>query len=101
FLGDAGSLMLGFAVVWFAVELSQPSYSAGRHVSPAVMLWIAGVLLMDLLAVTVSRAKAGRNPMSADRTHLDHVLIRINVPPAIAVWLILASDAWFGAIGVC
>lgn len=100
FLGDAGSLMLGFAVVWFAVELSQPSYNAGKHVPPAVMLWITGVLLMDLTAVTARRAMAGRNPLSADRTHLHHVLARIDIPTDKVVWIILVSNALFGAIGV-
>lgn len=101
FLGDAGSLMLGFAVVWFAVELSQPEYNGGRNVPPVVMLWVSGVILMDLLAVTVRRAMAGRNPLSADRTHLHHVLVRLDIPPNIVVWIILLSNAVLGAIGVC
>jgi len=100
FLGDAGSLMLGFAIVWFTVELSQPAYNYGRHIPPVVMLWLLGVLLIDLLAVTVRRAMAGRNPLSADRTHLHHILVRLDLPPAVVVWCILLINAGFGAIGV-
>lgn len=55
FLGDAGSLMLGFGIVWFAVELSQMPYNAGRHVPPVVMLWVVGFLLVDLLSVVTRR----------------------------------------------
>jgi len=100
FLGDAGSLMLGFSIAWFAVELSQPSYNAGRHVPPVVMLWVVGFLLIDLLAVVMRRAVSGRNPLSADRTHVHHVLTRLDIRPSIAVWIILGSNAVLGGIGV-
>jgi UDP-GlcNAc:undecaprenyl-phosphate GlcNAc-1-phosphate transferase len=100
FLGDAGSLMLGFCIVWFAVELSQPQYNGGRHVPPVVMLWILGFVLIDLLAVVLRRAVKGKNPLSADRMHLHHVLLRLCNKPAIIVWLILLSNALLGMIGV-
>lgn len=100
FLGDAGSLMLGFGIVWFAVELSQPVYNAGRHVPSVLMLWVAGFLLIDLLAVVTRRMISGRNPLSADRTHLHHVLIRMDLPPVLVVWIILASNALLGLVGV-
>jgi len=100
FLGDAGSLMLGFCIVWFAVELSQSPYNAGRHIPPVVMLWVVGFLLIDLLAVVARRLVSGRNPLSADRTHLHHILIRMDIPPPLVVWIILISNALLGLIGV-
>ncbi|MCO4888762.1 undecaprenyl/decaprenyl-phosphate alpha-N-acetylglucosaminyl 1-phosphate transferase [Cupriavidus sp. WGtm5] len=100
FLGDAGSLMLGLAIVWFAVELSQPAYNTGRTVPPVVMLWVVGFLLIDLLAVVARRLISGRNPMSADRTHLHHILSRMDVSAGVVVWTILASNAVLGLIGV-
>lgn len=100
FLGDAGSLMLGFGIVWFAVELSQPQYNAGRHAPPVVMLWILGFVLIDLLAVVVRRTMKGKNPLSADRTHLHHILLRLKLGPDLIVWIILFSNAMMGMIGV-
>ncbi|WP_428852420.1 MraY family glycosyltransferase [Imbroritus primus] len=100
FLGDAGSLMLGYGIVWFAVELSQPAYNHGRSVPPVVMLWIAGFLLIDLLAVVTRRVVKGRNPLEADRTHMHHILQRLNVPQDMIVWIILFSNALLGLIGV-
>lgn len=100
FLGDAGSLMLGFAIVWFAVELSQPKYNGGPHIPPVVMLWVTGFLLIDLLAVVLRRALLRRNPLSADRTHLHHILLRLNLSPTLAVLIILASNAMLGLCGV-
>jgi len=100
FLGDAGSLMLGFGIVWFAVELSQPLYNGGNRVPPVVMLWILGFLLIDLLAVVARRAMKGKNPLSADRTHLHHILLRLDIGHGAIVWLIVLSNALMGFVGV-
>ena len=100
FLGDAGSLMLGYGMVWFAVELSQGSYNSGRHVSPVVMLWVMGFILMDLLVVVVRRLIKRRNPLLADRSHLHHILLRMGIPEGAVVWLMLSSNALLGFIGV-
>jgi len=100
FLGDAGSLMLGFCIVWFAVELSQQQYNNGKHVPPVVMLWILGFVLIDLLAVVIRRTLKGKNPLSADRTHLHHVLLRLNLGPDWIVWLMLVCNGLMGLVGV-
>lgn len=100
FLGDAGSLMLGYGIVWFAVELTQAPYNAGRRIPPVVMLWVVGVVLIDLLVVVIRRAMKRRNPMSADRTHLHHVLLRLGVSPDTIVWIILGINALLGFVGV-
>lgn len=100
FLGDAGSLVLGFGIVWFAVELSQTPYNSGRHVPPVVMLWVLGFVLIDLLAVVIRRMMKGRNPLAADRTHLHHILLRLKLSPDAIVWIILVSNALMGLVGV-
>lgn len=100
FLGDAGSLTLGYAIVWFSVELSQAGYNNGANVPPVVMLWIVGFVLIDLLAVVLRRVIKRRNPLSADRSHLHHILQRLGLSPGLIVWLIIASNALLGAVGV-
>ncbi len=100
FLGDAGSLMLGFAIVWFSVELSQRPYNGGMRVPPAVMLWILGFVLIDLLSVVIRRMMKGKNPLSADRTHLHHILLRLKLDPDLIVWMILMGNILMGAVGV-
>lgn len=100
FLGDAGSLMLGFGIVWFAVELTQPLYNAGRRVPPVTMLWIVGFLLIDLLTVVTRRALQGKNPLSADRSHLHHILLRLDLGHGTIVWILLVGNALMGMVGV-
>lgn len=100
FLGDAGSLMLGFAIVWFSVELSQRPYNGGMRVPPVVMLWILGFVLIDLLSVVIRRMMKGKNPLSADRTHLHHILLRLKLDPDLIVSMILMGNILMGAVGV-
>jgi len=100
FLGDAGSLMLGYAIVWFSVDLTQPSQGRPQHVPPVLMLWVLGFVLIDLLAVVIRRMAKGKNPFSADRTHLHHILLRLDLKPEAIVWIILASNFVMGLIGV-
>ncbi|CAN7449785.1 undecaprenyl/decaprenyl-phosphate alpha-N-acetylglucosaminyl 1-phosphate transferase [Cupriavidus sp. KK10] len=100
FLGDAGSLLLGYGISWFSVELSQKEYNPAGHVPPAVMLWVVGLILIDLLAVVLRRAIQGKNPLAADRTHLHHLLLRAGLDSKQAVWFLLVGNFLLGLIGV-
>jgi len=73
FMGDTGSLILGFVVAWFSIDLTQ---RPGAHVPPVVMLWVVGVVLLDLFTVTVRRIIRRRDPALPDRGHIHHLLLR-------------------------
>ena len=51
FLGDCGSTLLGFAVVWFSVSLSQGEQAV---MTPATPLWFVALPLFDM-ATLISR----------------------------------------------
>lgn len=75
FMGDAGSLLLGFFTAWFAIRFSQLGTQAHSAFPPPVtFLWITAVPLFDFFAVTIQRIRQRRSPMSADRAHLHHLL---------------------------
>ncbi len=97
FLGDAGSMMLGFVLAWFAVELTQ-----GQHppLTPITAVWIMAVPLLDTVSIMIRRVLQGRNPFAADRGHLHHLLLRAGYPAERAVRLILALAAVLGAAGI-
>jgi UDP-GlcNAc:undecaprenyl-phosphate GlcNAc-1-phosphate transferase len=96
FMGDTGSLVLGFFVTWFTIELSQDRADA---VPPVVMLWVVGLVLFDVFTVTVRRLLQRRDPIAADRAHVHHVLQRCGMS-TVQTWLVLlAGNALLGAIG--
>jgi UDP-GlcNAc:undecaprenyl-phosphate GlcNAc-1-phosphate transferase len=71
FLGDAGSLMIGFALGWYAIDLTQ---GVGRTFPPIAALWVVVLPLADCVSVMSRRIRAGRSPFVADRHHLHHYL---------------------------
>ena len=97
FLGDAGSLALGFLLTWFAVELSQGNNAA---LSPVTMIWVFGLPLMDTSHLMISRALRGQNPMKADRNHFHHALMRLGLSPAKALYAWLAVAATLMGLGM-
>ena len=96
FMGDAGSMVLGFAVAWFSVALTQ---RAGTAVPPPVMLWVLGIVLMDVFTVTARRLARRRSPMAADRDHIHHMLLRRGFGPWQTLGLLIGTNLLMGIIG--
>jgi UDP-GlcNAc:undecaprenyl-phosphate GlcNAc-1-phosphate transferase len=84
FMGDAGSTMLGFTVVWITLGVSQGD---ARVISPVHCLWFASVPIYDCLTCFVRRAMKGKSPFSPGRDHFHHMLFRggFTVRPALAI----------------
>jgi UDP-GlcNAc:undecaprenyl-phosphate GlcNAc-1-phosphate transferase len=96
FMGDTGSLVLGFVVAWYSIGLTQ---GAAAVVPPVVMLWVAGIVLFDLFTVTIRRILRRRDPAAPDRAHVHHLLLRRGLSAAQAVALLLGVNLVLGAIG--
>lgn len=97
FMGDTGTLVLGFAIAWLTIEFSQRP-SGG--VPPVVMLWVVGVVLFDLFTVTARRVLRRRDPASPDRAHLHHLMLRRGHSPAQAAATIVVANLILGSVGV-
>ena len=87
FLGDGGSMTLGFLVTASLIYFSQGDNALIR---PVMALWLVAVPLMDMLATLLRRALARRRLMSADRCHLHHTLLDLGLGPRQALLLLLA-----------
>ena len=72
FMGAAGSMVLGFILVWFAVKLSQQAVDAAQ---PVTMLWILAIPLWDMWSVMIYRLSKLRSPFTPDRSHFHHLLL--------------------------
>jgi UDP-GlcNAc:undecaprenyl-phosphate GlcNAc-1-phosphate transferase len=94
FMGDAGSMFLGFAITWFFISMSQGD---GRAMPPVVALWLLMVPLFDTVWLIVWRFSQGRSPTSSDVGHLHHVLQMTGMPAVTSVWLMLGI-ATIGAV---
>ncbi|NGX17029.1 hypothetical protein [Wenzhouxiangella sp. XN24] len=73
FMGDAGSTLLGFAVVWMGLKLA---HGPTPVISPVTALWLAALPIFDLFISFVRRIAKGQNPLHPDSEHLHHILFR-------------------------
>ncbi len=78
FLGDAGSMLIGFLLGWFAIDLSAGNGSPTdgmKTFPPICALWVIVIPLCDCVSLMLRRRKAGRSMFVADRQHLHHYLL--------------------------
>jgi UDP-GlcNAc:undecaprenyl-phosphate GlcNAc-1-phosphate transferase len=98
FLGDAGSVTLGFLVTASLVYFSQGEQAL---IKPVTALWLVTLPLMDMLATMLRRYLRGNSLVKADRSHLHHTLMDrgIGRRPTLALLLVYAAlCAVFGLI---
>ncbi len=81
FMGDAGSLFLGFVMSVIAIKLINETFITDSNASsynPLVTLFTACFMIpvIDTLRVFAMRIRYGRSPFIADKTHLHHKLIQ-------------------------
>ena len=98
YMGDAGSLFLGFLIATMAVRLKLSD--APRAVSLFVPVVILGVALFDTTLVTINRLRHGRSPIVGGRDHVSHRLVWVGIPVPVSVGLIYGVAASLGFLGV-
>ncbi len=88
YMGDAGSLFLGFVL---SVLLLKLRAQASTRVDVAVILAIPGVALFDTALVVCTRVAHRRNPFNGGRDHTSHRLTHLGLSVKQAVALIYAA----------
>jgi UDP-GlcNAc:undecaprenyl-phosphate GlcNAc-1-phosphate transferase len=96
FMGDAGSVLLGFSLAWYAVDLAQ----VRQAFTPITAIWILAIPLMDTTALMIRRVLKGRSPFEADREHLHHILQRAGFTPGQTVFIVYALALLLAGVGV-
>lgn len=97
FMGDAGSMFLGFAITWFFIAISQ---GEDRAMAPVTALWLLMVPLFDTVWLILWRFSQGRSPTSSDVGHLHHVLQMTGMSAGTSVWIMLAIAALGALVGL-
>ncbi|MDF1877965.1 undecaprenyl/decaprenyl-phosphate alpha-N-acetylglucosaminyl 1-phosphate transferase [Sulfurimonas sp. SAG-AH-194-L11] len=93
FMGDSGSLTLGFIISVLAVLSLE-------YVHPIALVYLMALPLLDTLIVMFRRIKNNKSPFSPDKTHIHHILVKffdMNVPKTVAFLVVM--QLVFSAIG--
>jgi UDP-N-acetylmuramyl pentapeptide phosphotransferase/UDP-N-acetylglucosamine-1-phosphate transferase len=77
FMGDTGSLLLGFVVSVLCIRLMQLNIGHPNALLPHVPVFTLGIVLIpvfDTMRVFGLRMRKGKSPFSPDKTHIHHLL---------------------------
>ncbi|AOR57973.1 UDP-N-acetylglucosamine--undecaprenyl-phosphate N-acetylglucosaminephosphotransferase [Pectobacterium parmentieri] len=97
FMGDAGSTLIGFTVIWLLILATQGSDAVIR---PVTALWFIAIPLMDMVTIMVRRIRRGDSPFKPDREHLHHILMRAGLTPRQSLLAIVFVAMALAAIGI-
>ena len=102
FMGDAGSMLIGFTIVWLLAigTQSNPLNNEITAFSPVVALWVIALPLMDMAGVMIRRIKRGDSPFQPDRDHLHHIFMRAGFTPIETLFIITFLSFTLNLIGV-
>ena len=94
FMGDSGSLTIGFVIVLLSIV-------SIKYIEPVKTLYLAALPLLDTLIVMVRRKSQGMSISNPDNTHLHHIVLRLfNNNIKKAVLFLAFMQLLFTVIGV-
>jgi UDP-GlcNAc:undecaprenyl-phosphate/decaprenyl-phosphate GlcNAc-1-phosphate transferase len=95
FMGDGGSIVIGFLLAFLSVRITYHQSTTGWYavLTPLIVL---AVPLYDFLSVVVLRLRQGKSPFVGDLQHLSHRLVRRGLSKPLAVIVIYGFTAVTG-----
>ena len=97
YMGDAGSLFLGFLIATLALKLRDAPYT---RVDMAVLVAVLWVALLDTGLVAVTRALRKTSPFKGGQDHTSHRLVHLGFSVRVAVALIYTIASVMAGLGV-
>jgi UDP-GlcNAc:undecaprenyl-phosphate/decaprenyl-phosphate GlcNAc-1-phosphate transferase len=97
FLGDSGSLFVGFALAALAVRGSMKSSMAVAVLAPLLALALP---ILDTTIAIARRFFGGRGVFEADAEHIHHRMLRKGLTPRWVVVILYSVAALFGALSL-
>ena len=97
YMGDAGSLYLGFLLAYLGLKLRVDQTEWTQLFVPVVIM---GVAILDTTLVVVSRLHRGVNPFEGGQDHISHRFLRLSVSVRRGVTVILMGAVVLGVLGI-
>ena len=97
FMGDAGSLTLGYIISLLVIHLSRIDMNEGEAGQVNLVLSFSTLIvpLFDVVRVVMHRVREGKNPFMPDKNHFHHKLLRTGMRPRIVMVTILFVALFF------
>ena len=108
FMGDSGSLVLGYIVYLFIVRFCEINAYNTNEINPEyimksapiVAICVLAIPLIDTLRVMITRMKKGMSPFTADKNHVHHLLLSIGLKHKEVTFILLFVNLLFIGLGL-
>lgn len=98
FMGDTGSLFLGFMLAAAGIKLRFPDSS--DLITWMVPVLVLGVPIFDTTLVVISRVRRGLHPVTPGKDHISHRLVRMGFTQREAVMALYLLGGMLGLVAV-
>ncbi len=96
FLGDSGSLFLGYTISFLLLYESQYS----KNISPTFALWLISIPVFDVIYVIFYRIMSSKSLFSPDRSHLHYFLERLGLSNLKIFFIIITLGLFLLLLGI-
>lgn len=96
FLGDSGSLVIGFWLACFSINGTFRTESAVAIIVP---MFVFGLPILDTFMAFFRRLRKGVHPFRADRQHLHHRLLFLGLSQRQVMLVLVAISSFWGVLG--
>jgi len=101
FMGDTGSLLLGYSLAAMAVMLVESNGGEETlSIAPVSMALIVALPVVDMFQVMARRILHGESPFSPDKNHLHHRIVAMGAPKSVAVTIMCLLMTTFGLLAI-
>ena len=94
FLGDSGSLLLGFLISFILIYLANQKF-----IHPILLAWSIAIFVYEFLSINIIRLKNKQDPFKAGTDHLHHRLFEKNKSIFLTNFLISSLNIFLFTIG--
>ncbi len=92
FMGDSGSLTLGFSIALLSIE-------SLAYVEPTAVLFLLALPVFDTFIVMRRRIQRGLSPFDADKTHIHHLLFKVKLNVKFTIMMLIYMQITFSIMG--
>jgi UDP-N-acetylmuramyl pentapeptide phosphotransferase/UDP-N-acetylglucosamine-1-phosphate transferase len=107
FMGDTGSLLVGFMLAIFSIRFIELNKAVSLvnakpyfNAAPAISISILIIPIFDTLRVFILRVLRGQSPFAADRNHLHHRFLDMKFTHLQATFVLICTNILFIALAI-
>lgn len=106
FMGDSGSLLLGYMITLYVFEFCEMNaYNCvpvlyRMSAAPGVAICVLSIPLFDTMRVMLTRMKKGVSPFHPDKNHIHHLLLKTGLKHRQVTFVLLIVSLFFIALGL-